>query len=387
MTMKIRIITTNEELEALQERWNALLCSNAEIDLPFYSWEWFALSWKHFGKPQGKKLYVIVAEEESEPPLSTSSNILGILPFVISIDKRGLLSYRVLEFCNTGMTPRNTLFCASSINFASVADAIFDFMLKNRRDWDVLNLANVLESSPFHDYLLQSGVNLEKLSLIQTKGNRSPYIKLTGNMEQYLQTLDKKVRYNIKRYVKSFCHTVDCSIKLFQKKEESDNALDFVFDVRKHSWKGEFKNPKYEIFYREITPLLFAKNQAIILIAFREETPIGAVYRLQNNGVFFGCTTDFDMRHKQLSPGVVLFYYLLEYIVLVGGIEFDFCGTDYDYKKQYTELERHHSTFQLFHSGLKSRLIFSLKTTWLPFIRKMFGKPLPDDFILSIAAK
>ncbi|MDR1962211.1 MAG: polysaccharide deacetylase family protein [Planctomycetaceae bacterium] len=45
---------------------------------------------------------------------------------------------------------------------------------------------------------------------------------------------------------------------------------------------------------------------------------------------------------------------------------------------------RYHSTFQIFHSGWKSRLIYSGKTFWLPLIRKLLRKPEPSDFISKV---
>jgi CelD/BcsL family acetyltransferase involved in cellulose biosynthesis len=98
--------------------------------------------------------------------------------------------------------------------------------------------------------------------------------------------------------------------------------------------------------------------------------------------VFYGFGTDYKQEYKEHSPGVLMLYYLWQHMIEQGSPTFDFCGGDYHYKKQYTDVTQHHSTFQLFHSGMKSRLIYWAKTVLLPFYRKMLRKPPPGDFIM-----
>jgi CelD/BcsL family acetyltransferase involved in cellulose biosynthesis len=79
-----------------------------------------------------------------------------------------------------------------------------------------------------------------------------------------------------------------------------------------------------------------------------------------------------------------MLYYLLHHIIKQGGHAFDFCGGDYNYKKQYTNTVRGHSIFQIFHSGLKSRFIYWSKTVLLPLCRKILRKPAPGDFVAKM---
>ena len=128
-------------------------------------------------------------------------------------------------------------------------------------------------------------------------------------------------------------------------------------------------------------PLLAERGEAKIAVIFLDDEPISGVYMLCKNTTYYGIITDYDQKYQEYSPGIVLLNYQLEYLLQGGGNIFDFCGADYDYKKKYATGYQNHSTFQIFHSGWKSRFVYSAKTCWLPLLRKILRKPAPKDFI------
>jgi hypothetical protein len=100
--MQIRFIMTDQELIALKEDWNRLVVARPETDMPFYTWDWFYHSWLHFGQPSGQELFVVSVHENEQ--------LAGILPLVRERRKSSGMNYRILCFCNVGMTPRNTVY-------------------------------------------------------------------------------------------------------------------------------------------------------------------------------------------------------------------------------------------------------------------------------------
>ena len=373
VTMQTRFITTDEELITLKEDWDRLVTSRPETDMPFYSWDWFYRSWIHFGKPEGRKLFVVAVYE--------SERLVGILPLVSGERKSSGIAYRILCFCNTGMMPRNTMYTDSRQNQEAVFRAAWKHLFEHRSLWDMLEFANVIDSSPFHRFVLE-GEHDAGFAMIQTQGLTSPFLELSDSVEDYLAGIDKKVRYNIKRYVKLFeTNDKQHTVRVFQHPHESEEALRLAGEVKEASWKGGTRDAPFFRFFNDALPVLFANREALIQIILLENVPIAASFRLTRNGVFYGFGTDYKQEYKEHSPGVLLFYYLLHHIIEHGGHAFDFCGGDYNYKKQYTDIVQNHSSFQIFHSGMKSRFVYWSKTFLLPLIRKILRKPADGDFI------
>ena len=371
--MQTCFITTDEELIALKEDWNRIVHGNHETDMPFYSWEWFYHSWVHFEKPLGYEPTVLVVCEGEQ--------VLGILPLLSVKRAMRVGFYKKLRFCAGGMMPRNTFYTDARQDQEAIFRAAWNHLFDHHSSWDMLELANVPNSSPFHRFVLE-GKHGTKYALLQNQGFIAPFIELTGTLDDYLNSLHKGARKDIRKHVKHFDESASPhSIQFFEKPDEMLDGLKHMEIVHNNSWKGVSGNPLHPEFYREVTPILAERGEAKIAIVFLDDVPIGAAYMLCKNGVYYGCIRDYDQRYKENAPGIILLHYQLEHLLKEGGKIFDFCGTGSDHKEKFGTGHNNHSTFQIFHSGLKSQFIYSSKSFWLPLLRKILRKPADGDFI------
>jgi|GEM_PF-3424861 len=362
--MQTRFITTEQELVAIKGDWDRLVLSRPETDMPFYSWDWFYLSWLHFGKPDGLELLIVTVYE--------SERLVGILPLLREKRKYGGMKYRTLCFCNTGVTPRNTLFTDSFQDQETVFCAAWNHLLEHHSAWDMLEFANVLSESLFHRFILEGPLR-KKYAILQTQGRISPFVELTGTLEEYINTsLSRETRKNVRRRVKRFnVAGYSRSIRFFEKPDDIDEGLKFLETVHHNSWKGPYKNLHYPLFYQEVTPILAQRGEVKITVAFLDDVPISGGYVLSKNGSYYGYISDYDQQYHEYSPGTVLLHSQWEHLLKEKGRIFDFCGMDYAYKKQFATGYQNHSNFEIFHSGIKSRMIYLAKKRWLPLLRKL----------------
>jgi len=278
------------------------------------------------------------------------------------------------------MMPRNTLY-TDSHEQETVFRVAWNHLFDHRSDWDMLELANVPCLNSFHRFVLE-GEHRPGYALIQNRGFIAPYIELTGTLEDYLNLLDKGTRKDIRKHVRHFNESSGPhSVRFFEKPENMDEGLKHLEIVHCNSWKGAYTNLHYPQFYQEITPILAERNEVKVAVTYLDEVPIGGVYMLCKNGVYYGCIRDFDMKYKQYAPGLLLLYYQLEHLLDEGGKIFDFCGTTYEHKEKFGMGHQYHSTFQVFHSGFKSRFVYWAKTLLLPLARRMMRKPADKDLI------
>ena len=371
--MNTRFITTDEELLALKEDWNHLVACHPETNMPFYSYDWFYRSWIHFGKPEGQELFIVAVYE--------ADRLIGILPLVRGQRKSSKFAYRILSFCNTGMMPRNTMYTDSDKEQESVFRAAWNHLFDHRSLWDMLELANVPETSPFHRFVLE-GEHRPGYALMQNRGFIAPFIELTGTLEDYIDSLSKETRKHICKRVRRFNAAGSSRlVRFFEKSNEIEEGLKHLETVHNNSWKGPYVNQHYPQFYQEVTPILAENDEVRIAIAFLDGIPISGIYTLFKNTSYYGCIADYNQKYGEYSPGILLLYYQWERLLKDGGKNFDFCGTAYAYKKKYATGHLYHSTFQIFHLGLKSRLVYGAKTFLLPLFRRIMRKPADGDFI------
>jgi CelD/BcsL family acetyltransferase involved in cellulose biosynthesis len=375
--MNTQLITAENELISLKDSWNGLVRANAETDVPFFSWEWFYRSWLHFGKPTGQQLAVVTVEDGTQ--------LVGLLPLVYGMKKSSGITYRTLGFCNTGIIPRNTAYwLPEQNNNVSIFQAIWQQILLMKRTWDVLELTNIPQATSFHDFWLaeHSGI-----ALIQTKGLSSPYALLEGlTYDQYFsQYGNKDARRRFKRNTERFAaEEKHWEVNIFETEKDIQTGMDLVLAVRKESWKGAFRNEAYIRFYRELFSELVQRGEVLIPVLMLDDLPIATEIITGCNGNYFLHTNDYDSRFRETAPGICLLHAMLITAFERHWRLFDFTGDDYDYKKDSNTGVRYHSTFQIFHNGIKSRLIYSAKTFMLPLIRKILRKPEPNDFIAKI---
>jgi len=371
--MQTRLIRSEDELLAFRDSWNALIRSRPENNVPFFSWDWFYHSWRHFGEPEGRELAVIIAEDDNR--------LLGVLPLVCGKRKSSGIVYRTLEFCNVGTAPRHSTCADASAEPAAVFQALWDRLFLERKRWDMLELSNVAGATPFHEFLCVPQTKTP-FGLIRLQGFSAPFIERTGTFADYLATLASATRKDIQRHLKRFKDFGDAKqIRFFDKPEEIAEGVELLLDVHRRSWKGEFANSHYSAFYRELTPVLCERGEAFVAVALLEGKPISAGYVLTNDDTYFSLINDHDMQYRDLAPGTMLFVYEMDRLIENEKKRFDFCGTAYDYKERLANGKTEHSTFQIFHNGWKSRFLFSVKTTWLPLLRKILGMPQPQDVI------
>ena len=373
--MQTRFLTMDEELIALKGDWDRLIADRPETNIPFYSWDWFYRSWIYFGKPIGQELFIVAVYEEDK--------LVGILPLVRGRRTSSGITYRILRFCNVGMMPRNTFYTDARQDQESIFRAAWNHLSNNRSVWDMLEFANVPDTNPFHHFILEEEHGT-KYARIHRKGLTSPFVSLEGlTYDKYFSKYgNKDARRRFQRVSEKYeKENKRWEMKLYENESDIQTGIDLALAVRKESWKGTFENEEDVLFYRELFAEFALKKEVIISLFMLEDKPIAAQFLTGRGGRYFLHTNDYHTGFREDSPGICLLHLMLMEAFNREWKIFDFTGSDYDYKKASCTGYQNHSTFQVFHSGWKSRFVYSAKTFWLPMFRKILRRPAPQELI------
>ena len=354
--MRIQVCASAEQLAQLRDPWNALLAQAPE-NTPFLTHEWITAWWRAFGS--GLSMYVITAWQDDElvavaPLAYTKQQMLGA--------RRSVVTFMANEYSNRANfivrhPPRAAL------------EAILDHLLTSAPRWDVLQIEPVDEESPVTQAFL--GLLADRSQAFGIEDSlRSPYLRLPptwaglkeGLSPAFRKTLDRKLRK---------AKQLGASLRV---RFLTDRDLSEAFDIATQSWQHAAgtsiaSTACLHQFYSEVAA---ARNWLQLAILELDGKPISFEYNLLYGRVLYNLKLGYRPQFAALSPGLVLQAAVLEHAVEDGLHQYDFMGTDEDYKRRWTQTIRIHRRLVLFNHQLVLRVAHLVRWRVKPFLKAHF---------------
>lgn len=295
--MKIRVVDTDSEFDALERPWNQL----SEKTSPnfFSSFDYVQAAWKHL-RGSGARLYILV--------LSEGPSIIGIAPFYIERRRRWRIPYRAIKWIGTLEGDRPRLIVME--NEEMCWNEIFRFLKTQEHCWDVLDLVEQPVDGPEGrgwSFLPNSGWYWRKLSDLTNY-----YISLEGSWEDYLKGIDSDIRHQWNRRKRRLSSNPGgYEIERVSDPERIKEALSHFVAMERAGWKGKEgigvgKDKQTLLFYEDLLVRLTGKGQALIyFLKSGGETIAGKICFIQKDVVYSRHTT-YLPSFGAYSPGILL---------------------------------------------------------------------------------
>jgi len=317
----------------LKNDWNQLLVRGLS-HVPFLRFEYLSDWWQTRGGgewPSDAELIILVAREADE--------LIGIAPFFITDhegEKRLLLvgSIEISDFLDL-IVPADKV--------KLFAAAILDYFVENLVPLGVntLDLYNLLEDSPTLPALAEAA-QASGFSITQNSLQQAPFIKLPGDWEVYLESLDKKQRHEIRRKMRRAAEAeIPAEMVILSDPDLLDTNIEaFLSLMAQDPEKESFLTPAMREQFRinarqthecgclQLSFLRIGGENAAAYLSFDYQNRIW-VY---NSGL--------DRRFMEYSPGWVLLGYLLKWANENKREEFDFMRGNEDYKYKFGAVDR-----------------------------------------------
>ena len=200
--LTIRKVTSIAEFESLRHIWDELLTKCADRNI-YLTWEWLFTWFKHYGKD--KELSLELIEDETK--------IIGIIPLMSARYKFGPIGFNILE--NMGSTFPDY---GGAILTERKEEAIATFLAylhDKRMDGNTaLVMSQIPKDSQFY-YLLweQSTSFRDSLVLYDKVITTCPYLPLPMTTDEYLRSLHRKRRGNLRRALQSLQQSHNAEFK------------------------------------------------------------------------------------------------------------------------------------------------------------------------------
>ena len=361
--LTVETVGDYEGLLALEPAWNGLVDA-AGIGHPFLSHEWIRTWWECFGA--GKQLHVLVVKAGSEP--------IAIAPFMRCQGRIGGLNVRRLQLIANVQTPRSDVIVGQRAPEAY--QALWDCLAAQRALWDALVLPQIPADAATLDTLRELARRDGFLTgTWRRPSDQSPWVRLTGNWDDYFAGLARKHRSNLRNRLKRLEQTGPLEVRSVSAGAEIGPALDQGFTLEAAAWKGRRGtaircSSEVRLFYTRLAAWAAQRGWLRLQFLTVGDRPIAFAYMFCFKKTLFLLKPGYDPAFSALSPSNVLLSKVLREAFAEGLAAFDFLGEDDCWKLDWTSEVKPHSWLFVFPDTPRSRLLHFVKFRLLPWLKR-----------------
>lgn len=330
---------------SLRNEWNQLLALAAS-NVVFLTPQWLHTWWHHFGPQNGSQLRLMTVR-------SRTGELVGIAPLYVTTEPVSPpkeyapgegrpepegAPRRVVRFVGGTEVADYLDIVASEDKLHDVWSAVLDCLLDCRRDWDVIDLHSLPQWSPSRELLPQ--IAQEKgLSCQVLAEDVAPVVALPGDFEDYLMSLRKKDRHELRRKVRKLEGREDVRWYLVPPTdaEQMHAAMHTFLDLHRKSGadKAHFMNDQMAAFFFDTVENLLPTGWLDMAILEVDNEPAAAYFSFNYNRRIYLYNSGYDPKFSSYSAGIALLVYRIHKAILQGCKYFDFLRGDEEYKYDF----------------------------------------------------
>jgi CelD/BcsL family acetyltransferase involved in cellulose biosynthesis len=318
-------LTAYDQIEAFDQlklEWNVLL-NRSTANRIFSTWEWQSTWWDAYHPGQ---LWIVECRDND-------GRLLGLGPWFIEDNPtygrivRSIGCVEVTDYLDIILDK----------DFAdSILDCFAFFLAQNRQLYDVIDLCNLPETSPtyhaFPDSLKRQGF---QVSVSQQEV--CPVINLPATWDEYLETLDKKQRHEIRRKIRraeSSAEQVQWYIVDPTHDLSAATGQFMALMAASHSQKALFlEDTQNADFFKKVVPVVSEKGWLQLSFLTIEGEPVAAYLNFDYQGQILVYNSGLlPGKYDNLSPGIVLLAYNIRHAIETNHTVFDFLRGNETYK-------------------------------------------------------
>lgn len=220
--------------------------------------------------------------------------------------------------------------------------------------WTVFRMQGLVENSETHRALLDVA-RTGGYPALEVPGERSPFLRIAGTWDEYLQTRPRKFRYKVRQRA-ALLERGDVELRWYERVDHVEELLETMVAIEKKSWKSEaavaIGGNETELAYHRLLLRFLATSGALSAnVLFIGGVPAAYNFCCVDRGWHGQLKTSYDDAFRDLSPGGVVVDAAIKRAFDLGAAEFDYLGDDDSYKRQWTTDVRPHVSVEIYNSG------------------------------------
>ena len=316
--------------------WRDLLQRDSRRHV-FTTPEWHRLWWDEFS--EGKDLIVLEMRDGERP--------VGLVPLYRKVvDGRNVL--RVVG--GIDLTDYLGPICSEEDRHA-VADALVGWLAENS-GWDEFDAHNMPVPFGFAEFLVESADRQGfRFSLEQEE--TAAVLRLPGDWDAYLSTLDSKERHELKRKRRRLLREHPDAVTRQSTPETLDADLKTFVEMHRgtEGHKGHFMKPEIATFFDRIARTFMPLGWLRLHFLEVGGEAVASTFGFELEDTFYLYNSAYEPEARRLSPGLILVSNLIEDAIERGVAVFDFLRGPERYKYQLGSEAVPLNNVQIFRTG------------------------------------
>jgi CelD/BcsL family acetyltransferase involved in cellulose biosynthesis len=329
--LSIEPVTDVETFRSLRETWNNLLQESGDNNI-FLTWEWLFTWWQHFGNDKKLRIFLI----------KDSDKIIGIAPLMQSKYRIGFISVDVIENLCSERCDYSGIILTEKKQESMVI--LLDYIEKIIKDSSaIVRMFNIPENSSFLAVLREQYPAFSKsLYLEERLVDYCSIIDLPATWEEYLHSLSKKRRGNLRRAMKLLTgnhHKLE--FKKYTGGDDLRNQLLVLFKIHEKRWQAKnisskFVRPEAREFYFDVSQALSQNNWLDLSFLNIDGKPVSVEWGFNYNDIHWAMTGAFDPGYSNYSVGNLHMMKLIEDTIQNKLKKYDLLTGTENYKSLWT---------------------------------------------------
>ncbi|HEY8543767.1 MAG TPA: GNAT family N-acetyltransferase [Acidimicrobiales bacterium] len=355
MPLTVDVVDRLDRFELLRVEWNEAAAAQLDPNV-FLTWEWLATWWQHLGaRHPGARLHVVTVRDEEglvlAAPLFRAEWGYGPLRAPVLHQ----VSYDAGDYGGVLLVRRPEEAVAAFL--AHLADALRHearSVVLSRLTSDSRFLATLRSALEASDQPGQPGRRGLAAAVTPTTDSLCPYAVVDDDYD----LAARRKRHRIRQRLARLAEAHDVVFAEHTGPTLEDGLKRFVevhrrrWDARADAMQGQLVDPDRQEFLLEAARELDAAGHLRLTTLQADGTTAAANLDYEYAGRLYMFKTGFDPAFGRSAPGHLLVSHVFDLGLARGVREFDFLRGDEDYKRGWTNRERHLVTVRLTRGGI-----------------------------------
>ncbi len=293
MVYEVGRIASLDEFRAAGAAWNDLV-ARATLKNCFYRHEWFS-TWLEHLAPRGELCVVTLAQ---------GGRLVAAAPLQIVTQRRRGIPLKILEFLQSGITPRSGLLVEDDSLCRPLLDAVISC-----GGWHLAELRSLelqqATTRRFAACLAERGVAVAEAWM------SSPYALVPDSWDAYYGALTGTWRRQFRRVVNRINRSAAREVVRLDSYAELDRHFAELQAISAASWKREEGTDmaslaKTAAFFRDYSRRTDGRGAWVVYLMRLEGRPVAFMYLLRDGSHWVALRSDYDEEFSYYMPGVYL---------------------------------------------------------------------------------
>jgi CelD/BcsL family acetyltransferase involved in cellulose biosynthesis len=361
MSLRVRRVERDADFRALAATWNDLAARSGQTS-PFLSHDWFACCWPAVGP--SRRPEVLVVEDAGHP--------VALVPLMRWRESRRGLPIRRLALLECPDTPFIDVLVAGDAR--PVMAALLDH-LAERGDWDVASLQKLPAAAPTLKALEASLAG--RFPWRRAEASLSPYLAIEGGWETFWKGTSQRFKKTSRNIQNRLERAGRVRIEEHTQVDPEGPLFSELVELTRRSWKADrgvaiATMPNMHGFFAELTRRASARGWLALWTLRLDDRLVAMEYQLRDGGRVNALRADFDLAHREVSPGSALNFAIARALFERGGVhEYDMGPGLNEYKLRWATGNHEAVHLMIYRAGAYGRLLHSLDTVVFPAFRRL----------------